>query len=68
MQSAIEEDVQQLVKDAVNQSVSDIHLLPVSQQYVLYFRQFGKMQFYAEKPLDWGKLTVYNNMYNPRSF
>ncbi|MBS4461561.1 Flp pilus assembly complex ATPase component TadA [Aerococcaceae bacterium zg-B36] len=58
MKSAIEEDVQQLIKDAVESNVSDIHLLPVNQHYVLYFRQFGKMAFYAERALDWGKKLI----------
>lgn len=47
-----------LIKEAIREEVSDIHLLPSEEGYALYFRHFGQMDFVDLKPLDWGKRLI----------
>lgn len=54
----IEQDAKQLIQKAVEQSVSDIHILPLKEQYAIYFRYHGQMTFLMEQTLDWGKRLI----------
>lgn len=54
----IEQEAQQLILEAVQQSISDIHILPLKGVYAVYFRFHGEMAFHAEQSLEWGKRLI----------
>lgn len=54
----MEEIANALIQEAIREEVSDIHLLPREEDYALYFRHFGQLDFVENKPLDWGKRLI----------
>ena len=58
MSLAIEEQAHDLIVKAVSQGVSDIHLMPKPDHYVLYFRLNGILHEEGRQDLDWGKRLI----------
>ena len=58
MSLAIEEQAHDLIVKAVSQGVSDIHLMPKPDHYVLYFRLNGLLHEEGRQDLDWGKRLI----------
>ncbi|MBZ6528243.1 Flp pilus assembly complex ATPase component TadA [Aerococcaceae bacterium DSM 111021] len=54
----IEGDAKRLIQAAVNQEVSDIHILPTKKAYAIHFRTNGRLSLYEEKSIDWGKRLI----------
>lgn len=54
----IEQDAKEMIKAALKQKVSDIHILPVAANYQIYFRQHGQMNFYQTATEQWGKKLI----------
>lgn len=54
----IEQDAHALILQAVNQHVSDIHLLPNQNTYLIGFRMNGSLHPIQEASLDWGKRLI----------
>lgn len=55
---ATEDQARHLFSAAVQAGVSDIHILPKTSEYWIYFRQAGKLHFMARHSLDWGKRLI----------
>ena len=49
----IESDARELIQEAIDQGVSDIHLLPQYKEYQLYFRINGKLVPIEKKESEW---------------
>lgn len=58
MSLAIEEQAHDLIVKAVSQGVSDIHLMPKPDHYVLYFRLNGLLHEKGRQDLEWGKRLI----------
>ena len=48
----IEGDAKKLIQAAIDESVSDIHILPTKEQYVIHFRANGRLMLFEEKSLE----------------
>ena len=54
----IEGDAKKLIQAAIDESVSDIHILPTKEKYVIHFRANGRLMLFQEKSLEWGKRLI----------
>ena len=54
----MEQLVQKLIENAFHSSVNDIHILPVSETYHVYFRMNGQLQLMATHSLEWGERLI----------
>lgn len=54
----MEKEAKQVIKVAVERDVSDIHLIPDKENYQIYFRFHGKMEFYRTVTIEWGKRLI----------
>ena len=50
--------MRKLIQVAVQGNVSDIHLLPQEEVYIIFFRISGKLQTYSEVELDFGRRLI----------
>lgn len=54
----IEGDAKLLIQAAMSNNVSDIHIMPKSEEYDIYFRTSGRLFLYESKDLSWGKRLI----------
>ena len=54
----IEKDAKELIDAAVNQNISDIHILPKDHQYIIYFRKNGELTYFMTQTIEWGKRLI----------
>lgn len=47
-----------MVENAVNERVSDIHLIPLEKEYAVYFRKAGALVFFDYRSFDWGRRCI----------
>ncbi|MCW6661226.1 Flp pilus assembly complex ATPase component TadA [Aerococcaceae bacterium NML201209] len=54
----IEADARRLIQEALRVGVSDVHILPEKQTYVIYLRINGRLERLRQESLEWGKRLI----------
>lgn len=54
----IEKEAKILISEAVEQSISDIHIMPSTDAYLIQFRLNGMLTEWGVKDLNWGKRLI----------
>lgn len=54
----IEGDAKKLIQDAMAINVSDIHILPNRENYQIFYRVNGSLDYHSKQTIEWGKKLI----------